>query len=82
MDQVYPKIVEALARAIHLLGKQWLALLGHRESLENETNENQSNFLTLVREIYCYYPLLKNLLKDPLRKDVKYLGPKSQKQTH
>ena len=28
---VYQKIVEALARAIHLLGKQGLALRGHRE---------------------------------------------------
>ena len=70
--------MKALAQAIHLLGKKELALLGHRESLENRTNKNQCNFLALVREITYYYPLLKNHLEDPLRKDVKHLGPKSQ----
>lgn len=79
---VYPKTVETLARAIQLLGRQGLALCGHRESLENETNENQGNYFTLVREIADYYPLLKNHLGDPLRKDVKYLGPKKSKRTH
>lgn len=76
--QVCPKIVEVLAQAIHLLGKQGLALLGHRGSLENETNYNQGNFLTLVREIVHYYPLLKNHLEDPQLKDVKYRGENSQ----
>ena len=75
--QVYPKVVETLARMVHLLGKQGLALRGHRESSEDASN-NQGNFLTLVHEIAHYYPLLKNHLDDSLRKDVKYLGPKSQ----
>ena len=74
--QVYPKVVEALARVVHLLGKQGLALRGHRES--SDASHNQGNFLTLVNEIPHYYPLLKNHLEDSLRKDVKYLGPKSQ----
>ena len=47
--QFHPKIVEALAGAIYLLGKQGLTLCSHIENLENETNENQGNFLTLVR---------------------------------
>ena len=69
MHQVYPKIVEALAWAICLLRKQGLALRGHRENLENETNENQSNFFTPIREIAHYYPPLKNNLENPPHKD-------------
>ena len=73
--QLYPKVVEALARVVHLFGKQGLALRGHRES--SDASHNQGNFLTLVHEIDHYYPLLKNHLEDSPRKDVKYLGPKS-----
>ena len=74
--QVYPKVVEALARVVHLLGKQGHALRGQRES--SDASHNQDNFPTLVHEIAHYYPLLKNHLENSLRKDVKYLGPKSQ----
>ena len=74
--QVYTKVVEALARVVHLLGKQGLALRGHRE--RSYASHKQGNLLTLVHEIAHYYPLLKNHLEDSLRKDVKYLGPKSQ----
>ena len=73
--QVYPKVVEALARVVHLPGKQGLALSGHREYSE-DASHHQGNFLTLVQEIAHYYPLLKNHLDDSLRKDMKYLGPK------
>ena len=76
--QVYKKIVEALARVIHLLGKQGLGLRGHREGPKAAAGKNQGNFLALVREIAHYYPLLKKHLEDPLRKDVTYLSPKSQ----
>lgn len=83
MHQVYPTIVEALAWAICLLGKQGLALRGHRESLENETNENQSNFFTPIREIAHYYPLLKNNLEDPLHKDelIEIIGKRKEIQS-
>ena len=74
--QVYLKVVEALARVVHLLGKQGPVLRRHREC--SDASHNQGNFLTLVHEIAHYYPLLKNHLEDSLRKDVKYLGPKSQ----
>ena len=74
--QVYPK-VEALAPVVQLLGKQRLALRVHRESSE-DASHNQGNFLSLIHGITHYYPLLKNHLDDSLRKDVKYLGPKSQ----
>ena len=76
--QVYKKIVEALARVIHLLGKQWHALCVHREGPKAAAGKNQGNFLALVREIADYYPLLEKHLEDPLHKDVTYLSPKSQ----
>ena len=75
--QVYKKIVEALDRVIYLLGKQGLALRGHREGPKAAAGKNQGNFLVLVHEIAHYYPLLKKHLEDPLRKDVTYLSPKS-----
>ena len=74
--QVYPKVVEALARVVHLLAKQGLLLRGHGES--SDASHNQGNSLTLVHEIDHYYPLLKNHLEGSLLKDVKYVGPKSQ----
>ena len=74
--QVHPKVVDALARVVHLLGKQELALCGHLES--SDASHNRGNFLILLHEIGHYYPLLKNYLEDSLRKDVKNLGPKSQ----
>ena len=57
--QVYKKIVEALARVIHLLGKQGFALRGHREGPKAAAGKNQGNFLALVREIAHYYSLWK-----------------------
>ena len=75
--QVYPRVVEALARVVHLLGKQGLVLCGNRKSSE-DASHNQGNFVTSVHEIAHYYLLSKNHLTDSLRKEVKYLGPKSQ----
>ena len=51
--------MEALARVIHLLGKQGLAPRGHREEPKTAAGKNQGNFLALVREIAHCYPLLK-----------------------
>ena len=42
--QMYPKVVEALAWVVHLLGKQGLARRSHRES--SDASHNQGNFLT------------------------------------
>ena len=36
--QVYPKVVEALARVVHLLGKEGLAQRRHRESSDASHN--------------------------------------------
>ena len=53
--QVHPKVVEALARVVHLLGKLGLALRSHQESSE-DASHNQGNFLTLLHEIAHFYP--------------------------
>ena len=47
--QVYPKVAEALARVVHLLGKQGRALRGHQQS--SDASHNQDSFLTLVHAI-------------------------------
>ena len=60
-----------------MLEKQGLALRGHRESSDVSYNQ-AGNFLTLVHEIAQCSTLLKNHVEDSLRKDVKYLRPKSQ----
>ena len=46
--QLYPIVVEALARVVPLLGKQGLALRGHRESSE-DASHNQGNGLASTR---------------------------------
>ena len=61
---------------VHLLGKEGLVLRRQRES--SDASHNEGNFFTLVYEIAHYYPLIRNHLEDSLRKDVIYLGPKSQ----
>ena len=48
---------------------------GHRESLVEEGNAR--NFLEIVKEI-ANHVLLKEHIEKPLRKDITYLGPKSQ----
>ena len=71
---VYPKVVEALARVVHLLGKQGLALRGHLES--SDTSHNQGNFLT---------PRDRSLLSSPKKsfggfftQRLKHLGPNEE----
>ena len=34
--KTYPQIIEALARIVHLLGRQGLAFRGHHENLEED----------------------------------------------
>ena len=52
----YPKILKVLARTIHLLGRQGLALRGHRELMEDRKNKNNNpgNFIEFLREIANY----------------------------
>ena len=77
--KTYPKIVEALARIIHLIGKQGIAYRGTEEKADDsDTAGNPGNFLAIVREIANYYPLLHEHVFTPLRKDVSYMSPTSQ----
>ena len=70
--KTYPQIIEALARIVHLFGRQGLTLRGHRESLE-EDESNMGNFLAIVKEIANSNPILKEHIEKPIRKDVTYL---------
>ena len=75
--KTYPQIIEALARIVHLFGRQGLTLRGHRENLE-EDESNMGNFLAIVKEIANSNPILKEHIEKPIRKDVTYLSSKSQ----
>ena len=46
--------------------------------MKNDTNENQNNFLILIRDIAHCYPLLKDHPEKPLQKEVTYLYRKNQ----
>ena len=76
-QKTYPKIVEALARIIHLIGKQGIAYRGTEEETDDSSG-NPGNVLAIVREIANYYPLLHEHIFTPLRKDVLYMSPTSQ----
>ena len=75
--KTYPQIIEALARIVHLLGRQGLAFRGLRENLE-EDESNMGNFLAMVKEIANSNPIFKEHIEKPIRKDVTYLSPRSQ----
>ena len=60
-QKTYPKIVEALARIIHLIGKQGTAYRGTEEKADDsDTAGNAGNFLAIVQEIANYYHCLMN----------------------
>ena len=72
----YPKIVEALTRIIHLIGKQGLAYWGNEEKADDtNTSGNPGSFLAIVWEIPNYYPLLHEHIFSPWRKDVSDISP-------
>ena len=56
--ETYPQIIEALARIVHLLGRQGLVFRGHCKNLE-ENETNTGNFLAIVKEIVNSNPILK-----------------------
>ena len=75
-QKTYPKIVEALARIMHLIGKQGIAYRGTEEKPDDsDTAGNPGNILAIVRKIANYYPLLHEHVFTPLRKDVSYMNP-------
>ena len=78
-QKTYPKILETLARIIHLIGKQSIAYRGtEKKADDSDTAGNTRNFLAIVWKIASYYPLLHGHNFTPLRKDVSYMSPTSQ----
>ena len=67
-QKTYPSIFEALARIIHLIGKQGTAY-GVTEEKVDDTLGNPGNFLAIVQGIIDY-PLLHEHVYSPLRKSV------------
>ena len=71
--------MHAISRVIHLIGKQGIALRGHREELDDsKPDNNPGNFLSILTEVVHYYPVLQEHLEETFRKDVTYLSPTSQ----
>ena len=53
--ETYPKVVHAISRVIHLIGKQGIALRGHREELDgSKPYNNPGNFLSIITEVAHY----------------------------
>ena len=55
----YSNILQAIARVIHLLGKQDLALRGHQEDISDisSNSENPGNCLTSLQQIALCNPI-------------------------
>ena len=50
--ETYPKIVDVISRVIHLIGKQGIALRGHRQELDDsKPDDNPGNFLYILTEV-------------------------------
>ena len=45
----YRQIVALLAQAVHYCGRQGIALRGHREDIQNNSEGNPGNFLALIK---------------------------------
>ena len=77
--ETYPKVVHAISRVIHLIGKQGIALRRHREELDDSKPANKPGiFLSILTEVAHYHPVLQEHLEEPFWKDVIYLSPTSQ----
>ena len=73
--------MHAISRVIYLIGKQSIAIRGHREELDDsKPDNNPGNFLSVLREAVHYYPVVQGNLEESFRKDVTYLSPTSQKE--
>ena len=77
--ETYPKVVHAISGVIHLIGKEGIALRGHREELDDsKPDNNPGSFLSVLTEVAHCYPVLQEHLEERFRKDVTYLSPTSQ----
>ena len=56
--ETYSKVVHAISRVIHLIGKQGIALRGHREELDDlNPDNNPGNVLCILTGVAHYYPV-------------------------
>ena len=63
--ETFTKVVYAISRVIRLIGKQGIALRGHREELDDsKPDNNPGNFLSILTEVAHYYPVLQEHLKE------------------
>ena len=77
--ETYPKVVHAISRVIHLIGKQGIALCRQREELDDSKPANNPGiFLSILTEVVHYHPVLQEHLEEPFREDVIYVSPTSQ----
>jgi hypothetical protein len=74
----YQLILEKIARAVHLCGRQGIALRGHRETMTDDPNCNPGNFLAILKELAEDDPVLKEHLKVPLQRNASYIRMQSQ----
>ena len=69
--ETYPKEVHAISRVIYLIGKQSIALRGHREELnDSKPDSNPGNFSSVLAEVAHYYPVVQWHLEEQFRKDI------------
>ena len=74
----YAKLLEFIARAIHLHGRSGLTLRGHMEILqESDENQNLGIFFTYLKELQNYCLELKEHLEASQSKSVTYLSSTS-----
>lgn len=75
--QRWNNVLKRVLSCIKFIASQSLALRGHFESLSNEEATNASNFLSLLKLMSQYDPILTNLLKYAKEnpKSVSYLSP-------
>ena len=77
--ETYSKVVHAISRVIHLIGKQGIALHGHREDLDDsKPDNNPGSFLSILTAVAHNCPVLQEHLEEPFRTDVTYLSPTNQ----
>lgn len=70
-------ILKCCANCTIYCGKQCIALHGDRENLE-KLDQNPGNFLSMLKVVAIYDPILKKHLQKPRQRNATYLSPHTQ----
>lgn len=70
-------ILKCCANCILYCGRQCIALRGDQENLE-KMDQNPGNFLSMLKVLASYDPVLKNHLEKPRQRNATYLSPHIQ----